>query len=66
MTQMQQPQPEIQLYLTVPEVQAIIRVLNDLPTHTGVFPLVNKIGTQADASLKRQEALAEPAAAPTE
>jgi hypothetical protein len=41
---------EISLFLTVDEVNAILAVLGDLPTKTGVFPLIMKIKQQAEAA----------------
>jgi hypothetical protein len=41
---------EIHLTLTVEEINAIITVLGDLPTKTGVFPLIMKIKQQAEAA----------------
>ena len=35
--------------LTLEEVNAILSILGDMPTKTGVFPLVMKIKVQADA-----------------
>lgn len=38
----------IDLTLTVDEVNAILQVLGDLPTKTGAYPLVMKIKEQAE------------------
>lgn len=40
---------EIHLTLFSEEVNAIITVLGDLPTKTGVYPLIIKIKQQAEA-----------------
>ena len=46
--------------LTQEEVNAILTILGDMPTKTGIFPLVMKIKVQADALIaaeqKEQEA----------
>ena len=46
--------------LTQEEVNAILTILGDMPTKTGLFPLVMKIKVQADALIaaeqKEQEA----------
>jgi hypothetical protein len=39
---------ELNLTLTVDEVNAILQVLGDLPTKTGAYPLVMKIKGQAE------------------
>ena len=39
---------ELNLTLTVDEVNAILQVLGDLPTKTGAYPLVMKIKEQAE------------------
>lgn len=43
------------LNLTPEEVQAIFNILGDLPTKTGVYPLMVKIKEQAEAQAKVQE-----------
>ena len=40
---------ELNLTLTVEEVNAILQVLGDLPTKTGVYPLAIKIKEQAES-----------------
>ena len=47
---------EITLTLTLDETNAIMAVLGDLPTKSGVFPLVLKIKQQAEGQLPKQEA----------
>ena len=49
----------ITLTLDVNEVNAILKVLGDLPTHTGAWPLVVKIKEQAESQLPKQEKAAE-------
>lgn len=39
----------MELNLTVEEVNAILQVLGDLPTKTGVYPLAIKIKEQAES-----------------
>ena len=46
---------KIALDLTAEEVNAILQVLGELPTKTGVFPLVIKIKEQADAQMPKKE-----------
>ena len=46
----------IQLDLDVSEVDAILRVLGDLPTKTGAWPLFVKIKTQADSQATFEDA----------
>lgn len=45
----------IELKLTVQDVNALLQVLGELPTKTGVFPLAVKIKSQADEQLKAQD-----------
>ena len=45
----------ITLTLTKDEVQAILQVLGQLPTSSGVWPLAVKIKEQAEEQLKEQE-----------
>ena len=45
----------INLSLDLNEVNAILKVLGDLPTHTGAYPLVMKIKEQAEAQIPAQE-----------
>lgn len=42
---------EIQLKLTLQEVNAILQTLGQLPTSSGAWPLVVKIKEQADAQM---------------
>lgn len=48
---------DIKLVLTDQEVNAILQVLGDLPTKTGVFPLIQKIQSQGNEQLKEQSAV---------
>ena len=43
--------------LTVDEVNAILQVFGDLPTKSGVYPLLIKIKDQAEAQLKAEPTL---------
>jgi hypothetical protein len=43
---------EIELKLTVEEVNAVLGVLGDLPTKTGAWPLIVKIKEQAESQTK--------------
>ena len=43
------------LNLTPEEVQAIFNIIGDLPTKTGVYPLMVKIKAQAEAQANVQE-----------
>jgi hypothetical protein len=45
---------EINLKLTVEEVNAILQTLGQLPTISGAWPLVVKIKEQAEAQAKEQ------------
>lgn len=45
----------MQLDLEQFEIEAIIRVLGDLPTKSGAFPLVVKITDQLQQQLPKQE-----------
>lgn len=47
---------EINLKLTVDEVNAILGVLGDLPTKVGAWPLLVKVKEQAEAQVKESEA----------
>ena len=46
---------EIELKLTVEEVNAVLGVLGDLPTKTGAWPLIVKIKEQAEAQIPKDE-----------
>lgn len=50
---------EVELKLTVDEVNAILNVLGELPTKSGAFPLAVKIKQQAEAQLPKPEPQAE-------
>ena len=46
---------DIELKLTVNEVNALLGVLGELPTKTGIYPLAVKIKEQAEAQILPQE-----------
>jgi hypothetical protein len=46
---------EIELKLSVEEVNGILNVLGELPTKSGAFPLAVKIKSQADAQLPKDD-----------
>lgn len=46
---------EVELKLTVEEVNAVLNLMGELPTKTGVFPLAVKIKSQAEAQLPKPE-----------
>lgn len=46
---------ELNLKLTVEEINAILQTLGNLPTSSGAWPLVVKIKQQADAQVPQQE-----------
>lgn len=46
---------ELNLTLTVEEVNAILQVLGQLPTASNAYPLLVKIKGQAEAQLPKQE-----------
>lgn len=46
---------ELQLTLTVDEVNGILQVLGDLPTKSGAYPLVIKIKEQAEPQIPKEE-----------
>lgn len=46
---------EIQLKLTVEEVNAVLTVLGQLPTSSGAWPLLVKLKEQAEAQAKQSE-----------
>jgi hypothetical protein len=46
---------ELNLKLTVEEVNAVLQTLGQLPTSSGAFPLLVKIKQQADAQLPQPE-----------
>ena len=45
---------EINLKLTVDEVNGILQVLGNLPTSSGAWPLVVKVKQQAEAQVPRE------------
>jgi hypothetical protein len=47
---------EIQLTLTVEEVNGILQTLGQLPTSSGAWPLVVKIKQQSEEQTKKEEA----------
>jgi hypothetical protein len=50
---------EIELKLTVDEINAVLQTLGNLPTSSGAWPLVVKIKQQAEAQVPAQEAAVE-------
>ena len=46
----------VTLTLTVQEVNALLGVLGELPTKTGVFPIADKVKQQAEEQLKPKDA----------
>lgn len=50
---------EINLTLSVEEINAVLHTLGNLPTSSGAWPLVCKIKEQAEAQLPQQEAPSE-------
>ena len=46
---------EITLKLSFEEVNAIVQVMGELPTKTGIFPLVMKIKEQAESQVQDQK-----------
>lgn len=52
---------DINLALTVDEVNAVLQTLGNLPTSSGAWPLVVKIKEQAESQLPAQPALPEAA-----
>ena len=46
---------EINLTLNVDEINAVLQTLGNLPTSSGVFPLLMKIKQQAEAQLPQEE-----------
>jgi hypothetical protein len=45
----------MELNLTLEEVNAVLQTLGNLPTSSGVFPLLMKIKQQAEAQLPQEE-----------
>lgn len=46
---------EIELKLTLDEVNGLLNVLGQLPTSTNIWPLAAKVREQAQAQLPKQE-----------
>ena len=46
---------EINLNLSVDEVNAILSVLGELPSKSGAFPLMVKIKQQAESQVKQED-----------
>ena len=46
---------EITLKLDINEVNFVLQVLGELPTKSGVWPLIGKIKEQADPQVPKQE-----------
>ena len=47
---------DIQLSLTVEEVNAVLQTLGNLPTSSGAYPLMMKIKEQAEAAVAAHQA----------
>lgn len=45
---------DIQLSLTVEEVNAVLQTLGNLPTSSGAYPLMMKIKAQAEATVAQR------------
>lgn len=45
---------ELNITLTVEEINAVLQTLGNLPTSSGAFPLLMKIKQQADAQIDQQ------------
>jgi hypothetical protein len=46
---------EIELKLTVDEINAVLQTLGNLPTSSGAFPLLMKIKEQAEGQLPQEQ-----------
>ena len=46
----------MELNLTLEEVNAVLQTLGNLPTSSGVFPLLMKIKQQAEAQIPEEQA----------
>lgn len=46
---------DIELKLTVDEINAVLQTLGNLPTSSGAFPLLMKIKEQAEAQIPQEE-----------
>ena len=46
---------ELNLTLTVEEINAVLQTIGQLPTSSGAWPLVVKIKQQAEAQMPQQE-----------
>jgi len=46
----------IQLDLHIEELNVVLQTLGNLPSHTGVFPLMQKIKEQAEAQIPKEPA----------
>lgn len=57
---------DIQLSLTVEEVNAVLQTLGNLPTSSGAYPLFMKIKGQAEAGVAAHQAKKAPASDATE
>jgi hypothetical protein len=45
---------QITLTLTIQEAQAILQVLGEMPTKSGAFPLLQKLGEQLQTQTKKE------------
>jgi hypothetical protein len=57
------PSTQITLNLTLREVEGIMAGLGELPTSTGVFPILLKVKAQAETQLPKEEPKVEAPAA---
>ena len=46
---------ELNLTLNVEEINAVLQTLGNMPTSSGVFPLLLKIKQQAEAQMPKEE-----------
>jgi hypothetical protein len=46
---------ELNIKLTVEEINAVLQTLGNLPTSSGAFPLLMKIKQQAEAQVPQEE-----------
>lgn len=46
---------ELTLTVSIEETNALLKILGELPTNSGAYPLLVKIQTQAQAEVERQQ-----------
>lgn len=51
---------KIALHLSLEEINSVLKVLGDLPTHTGAWNLLLNIKTQAEAAIAANQPQAAP------